>query len=243
MPALVGCKTRIPTSSKDHVDRGSLDDWLKDILFPRPKSPPQSLAVTYARPGFQVELTAAEPLVIDPIAMAWGPDGRLWVVEMGDYPLGLDGKGKPGGAVRCLEDSTAMAATTNRPCFSTVSVFRPAWCLAQAASSSLRPDIIYAEDTDGDGKADKQRGPVPRLRARQSAASRQRPDVGSRQLALLRQRRRAAAARSKLREDRRQGGHQRPRFPHPARHRALDPQSGQSQFGRNRDDWGNWFGC
>ena len=23
----------------------------------------------------------------------------------------------------------------------------------------------------------------------------------------------------------------------------LDPQSGQSQFGRDRDDWGNWFGC
>ena len=23
----------------------------------------------------------------------------------------------------------------------------------------------------------------------------------------------------------------------------LDPQAGQSQFGRNRDDWDNWFGC
>src|SRR5262249_42476805 len=23
----------------------------------------------------------------------------------------------------------------------------------------------------------------------------------------------------------------------------LDPQTGQSQFGRDRDDWGNWFGC
>src|SRR5207244_1436475 len=25
--------------------------------------------------------------------------------------------------------------------------------------------------------------------------------------------------------------------------RVLDPQSGQAQFGRDRDDWGNWFGC
>ena len=24
---------------------------------------------------------------------------------------------------------------------------------------------------------------------------------------------------------------------------ALDPQSGATQYGRNRDDWGNWFGC
>src|SRR5262249_35081703 len=23
----------------------------------------------------------------------------------------------------------------------------------------------------------------------------------------------------------------------------LDPQSGQAQFGRDRDDWGHWFGC
>ena len=35
----------------------------------------------------------------DPIAFDWGADGRLWVVEMGDYPLGVDGKGKPLGLV------------------------------------------------------------------------------------------------------------------------------------------------
>ena len=33
---------------------------------------------------------ASEPLVKDPIAFEWGPDGKLWVVEMGDYPLGLE---------------------------------------------------------------------------------------------------------------------------------------------------------
>ena len=41
----------------------------------------------------------------DPIAFDWGADGKLWVVEMGDYPLGIDGKGKPGGVVRFLEDT------------------------------------------------------------------------------------------------------------------------------------------
>ncbi len=40
------------------------------------------------RPGFKVELVAAEPLVQDPVAFDWGVDGRLWVVEMRDYPLG-----------------------------------------------------------------------------------------------------------------------------------------------------------
>ncbi len=70
----------------DVVDRLALDDLLADVRFPGPKSPEQSLAVMHARPGFQVELAAAEPLVRDPVAMAFGPDGRLWVVEMGDYP-------------------------------------------------------------------------------------------------------------------------------------------------------------
>jgi len=41
----------------------------------------------------------------DPIALEWGADGKLWVVEMGDYPLGIDAKGTPGGIVRFLEDT------------------------------------------------------------------------------------------------------------------------------------------
>jgi hypothetical protein len=33
-------------------------------------------------PGYRVELAASEPLVGDPIFAQFGPDGRLWVVEM-----------------------------------------------------------------------------------------------------------------------------------------------------------------
>lgn len=42
---------------------------------------------------------------MDPVGFDWGSDGRLWVVEMADYPLGLDGRGKPGGRVRFLQDT------------------------------------------------------------------------------------------------------------------------------------------
>ena len=44
-------------------------------------------------------------LTQDPVAFAWGSDGKFWVVEMADYPLGIDGKGKHGGRVRYLEDA------------------------------------------------------------------------------------------------------------------------------------------
>ena len=72
---------------------------------PPPLSPLASLRSIQVRDGFTVELVAAEPLVMDPISLDWGSDGRLWVVEMADYPLGMDGKGKPGGRVRFLEDT------------------------------------------------------------------------------------------------------------------------------------------
>jgi hypothetical protein len=44
-------------------------------------------------------------LISSPVAIDWGADGRLWVVEMYDYPSGIDGKYKPGGRVKYLEDT------------------------------------------------------------------------------------------------------------------------------------------
>ena len=35
--------------------------------------------------GFRIELVAAEPLVVDPVAMAFDEQGGLFVVEMRDY--------------------------------------------------------------------------------------------------------------------------------------------------------------
>jgi hypothetical protein len=67
-------------------------------------TPQESLSAIRVPPGFKIEIAACEPLVKDPIALDWGADGKLWVVEMGDYPLGVDGKGKPGGIVARAQD-------------------------------------------------------------------------------------------------------------------------------------------
>jgi len=69
-----------------------------------PLSPEKSLAKIHLPDGFRVELVASEPQVIDPVAFDWDAAGKLWVVEMSDYPMGMDGQGKPGGRVRVLED-------------------------------------------------------------------------------------------------------------------------------------------
>src|SRR5262249_846163 len=52
-----------------------------------------------ADPNLVVELVAAEPAVISPVAVAWDEGGGMYVAEMSDYPLG-----PPGGRVKRLTD-------------------------------------------------------------------------------------------------------------------------------------------
>lgn len=72
---------------------------------PPQKSPEEALKTLRVAPGFTAELVAAEPLVEGPVAFDWDAQGRLWVVEMRDYPLGLDGQGQPGGQLKLLTDT------------------------------------------------------------------------------------------------------------------------------------------
>lgn len=69
-------------------------------------TPQQAMADFRVAPGFEVELVAAEPLVEDPVAMAWDEYGRLYVVELRGYMPDAYGTGRndPVGQVVRLED-------------------------------------------------------------------------------------------------------------------------------------------
>src|SRR5215207_10197066 len=54
----------------------------------KPLSPQDSLKQIVIESGLAVELVAHEPNVIDPVAIRFDEDGRMWVVEMRDYPTG-----------------------------------------------------------------------------------------------------------------------------------------------------------
>ena len=123
--------------------------------MPAPVSKEAAAETIKVRPGMKVELVAAEPLTMDPIDVAWGPDGRMWVVEMADYPNGIDDMGASGGRVRFLEDdngdgiydrSTLFLDKLNFP--SSVAPWRDGVLITAA------PDILFARDTNGDGRAD-----------------------------------------------------------------------------------------
>src|SRR5688500_15283133 len=52
----------------------------------KPLSPTEALERITVPPGFRVQLFAAEPDVLQPIAFDFDDRGRLWVVECFSYP-------------------------------------------------------------------------------------------------------------------------------------------------------------
>jgi putative membrane-bound dehydrogenase-like protein len=213
----------------------------KDVVLPPPRSPADSLAAIKVPPSFRVELVAAEPLVMDPIDIAWGPDGRIWVVEMADYPNGMDGKGKPGGRVRILEStrgdgrydkSTLFADGLNFP--NSVLPWRKGALVVAA------PDVLYLEDTDRDGRADlveKRFSGFNEGNQQHRANGLQWGLDGWLYLANGDSGGKVVSPKTgQILELGRRDLRIKPD------HGLVEIVSGQTQYGRNRDDWGNWFG-
>ncbi|MCI0376018.1 MAG: neutral/alkaline non-lysosomal ceramidase N-terminal domain-containing protein [Gemmataceae bacterium] len=207
-----------------------------------PQLPQQSATKLQTHERFAVELVAAEPLVESPVAIDFGPDGKLWVAEMIDYPEGVERKFEPGGRIRYLEDSDGDGFFDKSTVFldklpfpTGVTVWRKGVLICAA------PDILYAEDTDGDGKADVVRklysgfgtgnyqGRVNSLcygldgwvygscglfgGKIYSHQTKKTFELGDRDF--------------RIKPD--EG--------------LVEPASGRTQQGRARDDWDNWFGC
>jgi hypothetical protein len=87
-------------------------------------SPTEAMKSFWMPPGYHVELVASEPLVQDPIAIDWDPDGRLWVVEYPEYVKDLEAPEPnldPIGRSSCSRTPTTTARWTSGPCSPTVS--------------------------------------------------------------------------------------------------------------------------
>ncbi|MEO6337753.1 MAG: PVC-type heme-binding CxxCH protein, partial [Verrucomicrobiota bacterium] len=128
----------------------------RKLEFPDPKSTDEALKTFHTKPGFEVDLVASEPQIVDPVAIDFATDGKLWVCEMHDYPSGMDGHFKvSGGRIMLLEDKNHDGKFEKSTMFLDVLTFPTG--LMQWRKGVLicaAPDILYAEDTNGDGKAD-----------------------------------------------------------------------------------------
>ncbi|MPY88804.1 MAG: c-type cytochrome [Luteitalea sp.] len=123
-----------------------------------PLSPQEALAGFQLEPGYRIELVAAEPLVVDPVAMAFDERGRMYVVEGRGYPDPLEGSGSPPsakGVIALLEDANGDGRYDKRTDF--VEGLRyPNGIMPWDGGVfvSCAPDLFYFKDTTGDGRAD-----------------------------------------------------------------------------------------
>lgn len=114
--------------------------------------PPQALQTFRTKPGFELQLAAAEPLVMDPVAMDFDESGRLFVAEMRDYSERRDERL---GRIRVLEDTDGDGRFDR----STVLADDIPWptavvCYDGGVFVGTTPDILFLKDTTGDQKAD-----------------------------------------------------------------------------------------
>jgi glucose/arabinose dehydrogenase/mono/diheme cytochrome c family protein len=125
---------------------------------PAPALSAQQELETFALPpGLVIECVASEPLVVDPVDVAFDGDGRLWVVEMRSYMPDIDGTGEtaPTGRVAVLSDEDGDGLMDSREDFLEGLVLpRGVMPYRDGALVLVPPELRFYRDTDGDGRAD-----------------------------------------------------------------------------------------
>lgn len=106
------------------------------------------------KPGFELQLAAAEPLTVDPIDIAFDEAGRMFCVEMIDYSELRDVTPHL-GQVRLLVDTNADGVFDEMTLYADDLPWPTSVCCYDGGIFvAASPDIIYFKDTNGDGKAD-----------------------------------------------------------------------------------------
>ena len=109
-------------------------------------------------PGYRVQLVAKEPLVIDPIAIDFDADGRMWVLEMPGFMSEATAANsrEPINNVVVLEDTNGDGVMDKRTVFADKLVLpRAMKVLDKGVLVGGPPNLWFMQDTDGDLKADK----------------------------------------------------------------------------------------
>ncbi len=103
-------------------------------------------------PAYRIEPFACEPAIVSPVAMDFDENGRIFVVEDRGYPLSTEQRL---GRVKLLTDTNGDGIPDRSTIFAdnlTMPTGVMRWKKGILVTDA--PDLIYFEDTDGDGKAD-----------------------------------------------------------------------------------------
>jgi putative membrane-bound dehydrogenase-like protein len=132
-------------------DIGAVRDGQSEAL-----SPEESMKRIQLDGDYEVQLVAAEPLILDPVEATWDEKGRMFVADMRDYPLGPPNPGDPWlSRIQLLTDENGDGrmdkAVTFADHMDNVQGLLP---YDGGLIATTRSQILFLKDTDGDNKAD-----------------------------------------------------------------------------------------
>ncbi|MBL8814143.1 MAG: alpha/beta fold hydrolase [Planctomycetaceae bacterium] len=129
-------------------------DYALELPRIAPTAPADAIKTFEVIDGFEMQMMASEPLVTDPVAMAYDEDGRLFVVEMRDYS---EQDKEHLGVVRVLIDTNQDGVFDDSRLFAEGLSWPTAICSAKGGIFvAAAPDVFFIKDTNGDLKADEQ---------------------------------------------------------------------------------------
>ncbi|WP_080059802.1 DUF7133 domain-containing protein [Spirosoma aerolatum] len=127
-----------------------------------PLSPEASMKTFRLPKGYHLELVASEPMISEPVALAWDGNARLYVAQMETYMQTVlaTGQNLPKSRIMLLEDTNGDGKMDKSSVFlKDLLLPRAILCIGHEllVNETDSYDIYAYQDTNGDGKADKKR--------------------------------------------------------------------------------------
>ena len=123
-----------------------------------PLSPEESARHIVVQPGFSVQLWAAEPQIVKPIALAWDERGRLWIAETVDYPNDQQKPGEGRDRIKICEDTDGDGKADKFTIFADKLSIPTSLCFANGGLIVIEGGhTLFLKDTTGDDVADERR--------------------------------------------------------------------------------------
>ena len=222
---------------------GGMDVTVRDGQA-TPLSPEESQKRIELDGPYEAQLVASEPLVLDPVECAWDAQGRMFVADMRDYPLGPPKAGDPWlSRIQLLSDENGDGrmdkAVTFADHLDNVQGLLP---YDGGLIATTRTQILFLKDTDGDGRANEIKPLIRGFNPRHSQLQVSAPRWGRDNRVYFNNGLDAKeiypadhptavvnVPRSNFRWDPRTG--------------AIEPTSGAGQYGGAFDDFGRHFFC
>ena len=127
-----------------------------------PLTPEQSLAAFHVPEGYHLELVASEPMITEPVAIAWDGNAKMYVAQMETYTQDADGTGtkEKKSRVMLLEDTNNDGKMDKSTVFIKDMVLpRMILCVNHEllVNETDTYDIYSYKDTNGDGVSDEKK--------------------------------------------------------------------------------------